>query len=389
MKALITVLAKELKDLVRDRRTLLIALLMGPVLIPALMVGMTSFMASKLSTQLEETLELPVEGAEHAPNLVAWLESQNVAVEPAPEDVNRAVREQAFDVVLVIPEDYAEAWRGSRPATVEIVRDASRQDSGIPAQRLERLLEAYSQQVGALRLVARGITPTVAQPLLVAERDLSTPESRAARAMAFLPYFLILIAFLGGAYLVIDVTAGERERQSLEPLLATPAARGAIMSGKIGAAIVFGLASLLLTLVGFKIGFQFAPDMGMKLDVSVQAIAKMLVILLPMLLIGTTLLTLIAASVKSVKEAQSYMSVLMLLPMVPSIYLMLSPVKDQLWMFATPFLAQNQMLMLVLRAEPISAMQWTVYMGAGFGAGLLLWLVAARLYHRENLAISA
>src|SRR5690606_2092330 len=253
MKALITVLAKELKDLVRDRRTLLIALLMGPVLIPALMVGMTSFMASKLSTQLEETLELPVEGAEHAPNLVAWLESQNVAVEPAPEDVNRAVREQAFDVVLVIPEDYAEAWRGSRPATVEIVRDASRQDSGIPAQRLERLLEAYSQQVGALRLVARGITPTVAQPLLVAERDLSTPESRAARAMAFLPYFLILIAFLGGAYLVIDVTAGERERQSLEPLLATPAARGAIMSGKIGAAIVFGLASLLLTLVGFKI----------------------------------------------------------------------------------------------------------------------------------------
>ena len=389
MKALITVLAKELKDLVRDRRTLLIALLMGPVLIPALMVGMTSFMASKLSTQLEETLELPVEGAEHAPNLVAWLESQNVAVEPAPEDVNRAVREQAFDVVLVIPEDYAEAWRGSRPATVEIVRDASRQDSGIPAQRLERLLEAYSQQVGALRLVARGITPTVAQPLLVAERDLSTPESRAARAMAFLPYFLILIAFLGGAYLVIDVTAGERERQSLEPLLATPAARGAIMSGKIGAAIVFGLASLLLTLVGFKIGFQFAPDMGMKLDVSVQAIAKMLVILLPMLLIGTTLLTLIAASVKSVKEAQSYMSVLMLLPMVPSIYLMLSPVKDQLWMFATPFLAQNQMLMLVLRAEPISAMQWTVYMGAGFGAGLVLWLVAARLYHREKLAISA
>src|SRR5690606_8572946 len=170
--------------------------------------------------------------------------------------------------------------------------------------------------------------------------------------------------------LVIDVTAGERERQSLEPLLATPAARGAIMSGKIGAAIVFGLASLLLTLVGFKIGFQFAPDMGMKLDVSVQAIAKMQVILLPMLLIGTTLLTLIAASVKSVKEAQSYMSVLMLLPMVPSIYLMLSPVKDQLWMFATPFLAQNQMLMLVLRAEPISAMQWTVYMGAGFGAGL-------------------
>jgi sodium transport system permease protein len=389
MKALFTVLAKELKDLVRDRRTLVIALLMGPVLVPALMVGMTSFMAKKMSTQLEEVLELPVEGAEHAPNLVAWLEAHNVDVLDAPADVDQAVRDQQFDVVLVIPEGFGADWRGSQPATVELVRDASRQDSGIPSERTERLLQAYAQQVGALRLVARGIAPTVAQPLLVAERDLSTPESRAARAMAFLPYFLIIIAFLGGAYLVIDITAGERERQSLEPLLATPAARGAIMSGKIGAAIVFGLASLLLTLVGFKVGFAMAPDMGLKLDVSGMAIAKMLLILVPMLLIGTTLLTLISASVKSVKEAQSYMSVLMLVPMIPSIYLMLSPVKNQLWMFATPFLAQNQMLMMVLRAEPISALQWAVYMGAGFGAGLLLWVIAARLYHREKLAISA
>ena len=389
MKALFTVLGKELKDLVRDRRTLAIALLMGPVLIPALMVGMTSFIASKMSTELEEVLELPVAGAEHAPNLVAWLEGHNVDVQDPPEDVDRAVREQSVDLVLMIPESFGEDWRASMPATVEIVRDASRQDSRIPNERTRGLLEAYAQQVGALRLVARGIAPTVAQPVLVTQRDLSTPESRAAQAMAFLPYFLILTAFLGGAYLVIDITAGERERQSLEPLLATPAARGAIMSGKIGAAIVFGLASLLLTLVGFKIGFNLAPEMGLKLDVSVVAIAKMLVILLPMLLIGTTLLTLIAASVKSVKEAQSYMSVLMLVPMIPSIYLMLSPVKNELWMFATPFLAQNQMIMMVLRAEPVSLLQWAVYLAAGFGAGLVLWLLAARLYHREKLAISA
>jgi sodium transport system permease protein len=123
--------------------------------------------------------------------------------------------------------------------------------------------------------------------------------------------------------------------------------------------------------------------------VSVLAVVKILLILVPMLLIGTTLLTLISASVKSVKEAQSYMSILMLAPMVPTIILMVNPVKNQLWMFTVPFLAQNQMIMKVLRQEVSSALEWATYFGAGLGLGLLLWLVAARLYHREKLAISA
>lgn len=389
MSAMWTVLLKELRDLARDRRTVMIALVMGPILMPALMIGMLSLGAKKISAQLEERLVLPVVGAERAPNLIAWLQGQNLEVQSAPAEVAAAIASQDQDLVLEIGADYAQHWRESRPATVEIIYDASRQDSEIPVRRLERLLEGYSRQVGALRLVARGVSPVAASPLLVARRDLSTPQSRAGRLLAFLPYFLILTAFLGGAYLVIDVTAGERERQSLEPLLATPAARGAIMSGKIGAACAFGFASLLLTLLGFKVGFQFAPPLGASLDVSWGAVARILAILVPMLLIGTTLLTVISASVKSVKEASSYMSVLMILPIVPSIYLMISPVKNQLWMLAVPFLAQNQAIMAVLRGEALAPLEWAVYAGAGLGAGVLLWLVAARMYHREKLAISA
>ena len=389
MKALWTVLGKELKDLFRDRRTVMIALLMGPVFIPVLMIGILTIAQKKVSTQMEETLELPVVGAEHAPNLVAWLEAQNIDVVEPPGDVVAAVRNQDVDIVMEIDADFAEDWRRSAPASIEIVRDASRDDSRIPYERVEKLLEGYAAQVGALRLVARGVSPAVGQPIIVSQRDLSTPESRAGQLMGFLPYFLILIAFIGGAYLVIDVTAGERERQSLEPLLSTPAARGAIMSGKIGAAITFGLASLLLTLIGFKVGFMFAPSMGVKLDVSVLAVLKILVILLPMLLIGTTLLTLIAASVKSVKEAQSYMSILTMVPIIPTIILMVSPVKNQLWMFAVPFLSQNQTIMMVLRGEAIAPLEWLVYLGANIGLGVLLWFAAAQLYHREKLAISA
>lgn len=389
MNAVLTVMLKEIRDFTRDRRTMFMALLLGPLAIPVLIVGMSTIVEKKFTQQLEKPLELPVIGAEHAPNLVAWLEGQNVDVGEGPAEPEEAIRQQLEPLVLRIPPEYGERWREGQPAVVEILHDATRQDSRIPVERLSGLLQGYSQTVGSLRLLARGISPAVGQPVLVSRVDLSTPEARAGQVMAFLPYFLILSAFLGGAYLVIDITAGERERQSLEPLLATPAAREAIMSGKIAAACAVGFVSLLLILVAFKIGFQIAPGMRDRADVSFLAIAKILTILVPMLLIGTTLLTLIASSVKSVKEAQSYMSILMFVPIIPTMYLLISPVRTQDWMFAVPFLAQNQMITNVLRGEFIAPMQWAIYLGAGFGLGLVLWLLAARLYHREKLAISA
>ena len=389
MNALLTVWAKELTDLFRDRRTMMISLLMGPLLMPVLILGIGKLATDRVTTQLEKPLEVPVIGASNAPNLVAWLEGQNIVVRPAPGDADAAIRSQREDVILRIGAKFGEQWRGSLPATVEILHDSSRQDAQIPVERLQTLLDSYNQGVGALRLVARGISPTTAQALRVSDRDLATPEARRGQALAFLPYLLILTSFLGGAYLVIDATAGERERNSLEPLLATPAARATIMSGKIMAACTFGLISLVLTLAMFKLSFQFAPALGIKLDVSFGALARILLVLLPIVLIGTCLLTLIAAGAKSVKEAQSYMSVLMLVPILPTIILMVNPVKNQLWMLTVPFLAQNQMILKLVRSESISNVEWTAYLLAGFGAGLVLWWLAARRYLDERLAISA
>jgi sodium transport system permease protein len=385
-----TVMRKELVDLFRDRRTVMLGLFMGPLLFPLLILGMGSLAETRARTQLESTLELPVMGPENAPNLVAFLDTLNIRAIDPPADPEAAIRDQLHEVILRIPAEYAAQWRDSRPAIVEVYYDSSRQDSRIPVARVENALRGYSRQVATLRLLARGVDPALGDAVVSGRRDLSTPEARRGMVLAFLPYLLILSAFLGGAYLVIDITAGERERQSLEPLLATPASREAIMSGKIAAACAFGMLSLLLILLSFKLSFQFAgsgPFRGM--DVSFAAMARLLVILAPMVLIGTTLLTLISATVKSVKEAQSYMSVLMLLPIIPTVILLVTPVKTQLWMFTVPFLAQNQAILMVLRGEAMAPREWLAYAGAGFGLGLLLWLIAARLYHREKLAISA
>ncbi|HLT44403.1 MAG TPA: ABC transporter permease [Luteimonas sp.] len=384
-----TVAKKELLDLFRDRKTMALGLFMGPIVIPALILGMSVLAEKKMRTQLESTLELPVIGAEHAPNLVAFLDSRNIEAIPAPADPDQAVRNQDYEVVLRIEAAYGEQWRGSEPAEVELIYDSSRQDSQIPVNRLRGVLREYSRTVGVLRGINRGVSPEAGFAVQIGQRDVATPEARRGMLLAFLPYMLILFSFLGGAALVIDITAGERERQSLEPLLATPAARAAIMSGKILAACLFGMLSLLLIVLSLKLSFQFAPGPMQLVDVSVPVMAQLLLVLLPMVLIGTTLLTLISASVKSVKEAQSYMSVLMFVPIVPTIVLWVNPVKNQLWQFTVPFLAQNQMILKLVRGEVISIQEWAVYLAAGFGLGLVLWLVAARLYHHERLAISA
>ena len=389
MKALFTVCMKELVDLFRDRRTMLVSLLMGPLLTPLLILGIGKLASDRVSTALEKPLEVPVVGASNAPNLVAWLEGQNIVVKPAPGDPDEAIRTQKEDLVLRISDKFGEQWRASMPATVEILHDSSREDAQIPVERLRNLLNNYDNGVGALRLIARGISPTTSQPLRISDRDLATPEARRGQALAFLPYLLLITTFIGGAGLVIDATAGERERNSLEPLLATPAKRSTIMSGKIAAACLFGLLGLTLTLVMFKLSFQFGPGLGIKLDVSVWSLVRIAVVLVPMLMISTCLLTFIAAGVKSVKEAQSYISVLLLLPMLPTIILMVNPVKNQLWMMTVPFLAQNQMILKLVRSETISASEWLTYLAAGFATAAVLWWLASRRYLDERLAISA
>ncbi|NZA24989.1 ABC transporter permease [Luteimonas sp. SJ-92] len=388
VSAMLAVMRKELRDIGRDRRTLALILLMGPLLYPLLMLGMGALAENRAKTQQDKLLEVPVIGAEHAPNLIAHLGTLGIRAVAAPDDLDAAIARQDVDVAIEIGEDFAADWHAGRPARVEIISDSTRRNAEVPVARVRGALAAYGDQVGVLRLMARGISPAVARPLALGSRDLASDEARRGMLLSvLLPYLLILSSFLGGAYLILDATAGERERQSLEPLLATPAARGALVSGKIAAACALGLLSLLLTLLAFKASAQVAETARM-LDVSFHAIARMLLVLVPMLLIGTSLLTLLAASAKSMKEAQSHMTWLMLLPMVPTFVLMVNPVKTQLWQFAVPFLAQNQLLLKIIRAEAIAPQVWAIYLAASLALAGLLWLGAVRRYGQEKLAVS-
>jgi sodium transport system permease protein len=288
-RSTLVVMRKELRDFYRDRRTFLMTLLLSPILFPAIMLGMFKLMENRASTQLEKDMTIPVAGSEFAPNLLAHLASHGIAARRASvAEVEQAVRSQEDDVGLVIDPGFGKDWHAGVPAKVELVTDTTRRNADVPVKRVEATLQQYSQTLGALRMLARGINPMVGVPVGVGTRDLATPEAkRGIMLSAMLPILLLISAFLGGIHLAMDTTAGERERQSLEPLLATPAARGAIVSGKMLASVVIGLASLLLILLALKGSASLATGMGRMLDVSMPAIAKLLFILLPLVVIGT------------------------------------------------------------------------------------------------------
>jgi sodium transport system permease protein len=391
MKSAFVVFLKEVRENLRDRRTVFNTLLTGPLMAPLIFVLLISTLVTRELDKAEKPLPLPVAGAEYAPNLIAALKQQNVEIKPAPDNAERAVREQDVDVVLRITPDFAKAWDKGEPAQVEIVYDASQRDANGPVARLRGLLGNYGDRTGALRLLARGLSPTILKPLALAERDQSTPQSRASEMFTFLPYFFIIAIFIGGMALAIDTTSGERERQSLEPLLANPVPRWQILAGKLGATSAFALTSVLLSIVAFAAAGHFMPTekIGISLDIGPEFIASTMFVMLPLTILLATLQTFVAAFAKSYREAQTYVSLLMLVPAIPTMLLSLLPFKTLLWMYAVPLLSQQVIITRLLRGDAVPASALGISFACTTVAALIAYAITTLIYRSERLAISA
>ena len=391
MRGLATVFRKEVRENVRDRRALFNSLLLGPLLFPLLFVGMMWFLQSAEKERQEQALELPVIGADYAPSLVRFLEQQGTDILPEPEDPEAMVREQEAQVVLRILPEYPEQWRQGLPAPVEVISDPSRQESNAAIRKLKIMLSGYGQQTAALRLQLRGVSPQLAAPVMVRDVDLSTPKSRAILAVIFLPYVLMITAFTGATHLAMDTTAGEKERKSLEPLLINPVPRWQIMTGKMLTTTVFAMASLALTLVSFRIVLPYMPvgAFGMDLTLGLETLLRILWVISPVAILAAALLTLLASFAKSYREAQSYMGLVILIPMIPSLIFMANPIRAEYWMMSIPLFSQNILIGEIIREESVALSWYAVSIAGTLAIGLALAVLAANLYNRPRLIFSS
>ena len=388
---MIAVFLKEVLDNFRDRRVIINTLILSPLLGPVIFAIVISFMASQETERMEAPLELPVVGAEHAPNLIGFLERQGVIIEQPPADPEQAVRSEEEEVVLRIPQDFAEYWNAGRPAPVEIIVDRSLRYTGTTIARVNSYLNGYSAQIGLLRLQLRGVDPSITRPIASQVVDLSTPTSRGGLILVMLPYFILITVFMGSMHMAIDTTAGERERKSLEPLLINPLPRWQVMAGKLAATTAFALATLAVGLIAFVYAMGFLPtaDMNIQLSLDFRVAAWAFLIVAPAALVAAALLTILAAFAKSFREAQSYIGLVILVPMVPSFWLLVDPTRTETWMTWVPLLNQNVLILELVRGEPVN-LAWVAGCLISTGAlALVLALIAGNLYSRSRLIFNS
>ncbi len=382
---------KEIKDNLRDRRVVLSTLVFGPLFGPVLLVVMLGFAERQTSERLETTLELPVVGAEHAPNLIGYLERQGVVIQPAPDDPEAAIKNETEEVIVRIPESFGQSWTAGHSASVEVLADQSRRYTGTTVRRVRGHLSAYNRTIAQLRLQMRGVDPELTRPINVVTVDLATPEARGGMVLSFLPYFILIMVFVGSMHMATDTTAGERERKSLEPLLINPLPRWQIMAGKLAATTTFGLLTLILGLVAFVVAMGFLPldNMNMTLNLDFKVAAWVFVMTAPAALFAAALLIILASFAKSYREAQSYMGMVVLVPMLPSLYILINPTKAEQWMTLVPLLSQNVLILELVRGEPINGL-WVALcvLSTTLAAGVLA-VVAGGLYSRPKLIFTS
>jgi sodium transport system permease protein len=390
MSAIWTVFVKEVIENLRDRRVVFSAFFFGVLLAPAIFALTTTLASNRAVRDQEQPLKLPVIGAEHAPNLVRFLAEQGVQIEPmalSTDQVTQQVQDGEKELILVVPARYAEQMQRGEHGLLDLVVDTSNTRASGTTERARRLLEAYGHQLAVLRLMSRGVSPGVVDPISVRSVDVATPAGRSLMILGMMTYFCLMSMLVGGFYLAIDTTAGERERGSLEPLLALPVTRAQLILGKIFATCAFMAISLLLTLAAFSIALKFVPleVLGMSANFGLPVVLAIFSVMVVFVPLGAGLMTVVASFTRSNREAQTWLSVVLMIPLVPIMFAVVSGTRASTALMAVPSLSQHLLATALMRGDAVDPLHVGVSVATTLGAGLVLIALAARLYRRESI----
>jgi sodium transport system permease protein len=370
-----TVLRKELRDALRDRRTLLTIVLSSVAVGPLVLVLLSTLVAGM--EQRAESREIVVAGIEHAPTLRNYLERQTYRIRPAPEQFEQQLQSKRLgEPVLVIPEAFeADLVRGESP-NVELVLSSANPRAQAGAARLARLLQGFAQEQAMLRLAWRGVAPASLQAIEVDERDLASPAARAAQWATLVPFFMLMAVLYGALHAALDTTAGERERGSLEPLLMNPVSPAALVLGKWGAVAAVAMLIALLSCASFLPGQWLlrSETLAAMFRFGIGEGAMFLALLLPLAGALSALLMAIAIRCRSVKEAQANATALVLVVSLLPLLTLFNQEGEAPWHLGVPALAQITLMGRVLKGEPIAP--WELALPLGVSALLVALCLA-------------
>lgn len=360
MSGLFAIFEKELTENLRDVRSMMV-LIAFTSLGPLAFAGTQALMEDKIRGQDE--LKIILEGDAHAPELVERLRRRDIV---ASDDA---------EIRVIVPEDFAAVMARGETVRIPVIADRSKLGSRGPTQRIERAIDAYGQELGALRMLLRGVPLSVARPIVAEPKNSAPPEARGAFLMGFMAVYFLFSAFVGSMGVAADSAAGERERSSLEVLLAQPVSPQVVFAGKWLCATLFSILSVLFTIGVSRLVFTLVPleGTGISWSLGLWGVVTVVGLLLPLAGFAAALQLCVSFWAKTYKAATMSLNMLNLIPMMVAFGIMLQELEPETWMFAVPVLGHQQMLVAMVRGEILPALQaWLLVGGTSVLTALLI-----------------
>jgi len=344
-------LMKELKEAFRDKRALMMALTMA-VLAPVMIFAMSKF-AIKKAVETPE-MYIKVIGSEYAPKLVKALTDDNILLFKNVPDDEKVLWDER-DVTLTIPETYNEDMLAGKTIDIHLKADYSDKAMSSPIRRIKNTVNAYAQTIGYKRLLVRGIDVKLLRPIKLIEQDTAQPNSNAMIITLMLGLYLLMAAFMSGLPVAIDSSAGERERNVLEMLLCQPVSTVKIVLAKLCCASLIAVVGvvLTLTLTTFSVSFVDLTKIGASFNLDAYTIFALLLLLIPICFFASSLQLFVAFQSKNFKEAQSMVSMIIMLPAMVPFVLMFMDDKPK-WIAWLPISGQSLIMEDLFKGLPVS-----------------------------------
>jgi len=383
------VLRKEATDALRDRRAWFVALAISLLSGPIVFLLTSNFIAG-----LEEQVarrEVVMAHPEMAPTLVNFLQRAGATVVPATDDYQAALRSGRMqNGVVVPPADFeARLARGST-VTVDVVFDESQDKAQAVVRSTVRMLEGFNRELGVQRLIARGVSPQLLAPIAINDINLASANARGARLLFIVPWAALIVAVFGALSVAIDVSAGERERGSLEPLLANPVPTASLVLGKWAVVFAFSLIIVVLTMVGFAISMRFisGETLSALMQLQWREITIFCALLIPFAALMAAVNMLAATFGRTYKEAQTYVTYIAMAVQFAALAPVFFTVRDAPWQLFVPSIGQLTVLMKALRGEAIGALDMLIPAAVCAALAAAALAAIAHMLRRETVVFS-
>jgi len=323
---------KELVDSLRDRRTLISMIVVPLLLMPLLTIGLGVILVRQVGQAREEVPKVMILGGEDSPKVRAELEKlEGVQIVPQKLDYAEEISDKQIRAAVEIPAGFDAKLAAGQPMSVKIYMYHGELRSGFGADRLQKFFRDLRDRAIRERLEARQLTEDLIHPFDIEQPNVAPPEKVSGEILGGLvPYFVILLCLTGAMYPAMDLTAGEKERGTIETILCSPVSRTHLVLGKFLMVLTASIATAVLSVISMTVSFGVgkkmlqgldngAADAVLQITMTAKAVISVFVMVLPLAVLFSAALLAIALFAKSFKEAQSYISPLMIVVVLPAV----------------------------------------------------------------------